>query len=95
MQGDFISLEELGNRSSEQEEMKRRNVRQRVVVSAVLKKDDAYVVDADRILAVGNLRSALQFPLAVKIQRASRSFSNPYGLVLLKVSAQNTEGEKK
>jgi hypothetical protein len=88
VQGDFISLEELGSRASEQEEMKRRNVRQRVVVNAVIKKDDAYIVDSDRILAVGSLRSALQFPLTVKIQRAARSFSNPYGLVLMKVSAQ-------
>lgn len=94
VQGDFISLDELGNRSTEQEEMKRRNIRQRVVVSTVQKKDDAYAVDTDRILAVGALRSALQFPLIVKLQRTARSFSNPYGLVLLKVSAQSVEGTK-
>lgn len=91
VQGDFISLEELGNRSAEQEEMKRRNVRQRVVVNTVLNKDDAYAVDTDRILAVGGLRSALQFPLVVKLQRTARSFSNPYGLVLVRVSAQSAE----
>lgn len=95
VQGDLISLDELGNRSTEQEEMKRRNVRQRVVVNTVIKKDDAYLVDADRILAVGNLRSALQFPLIVKVEPTTRSFSNPYGLVLLKVSAQQSEGTKK
>ncbi len=95
VQGDTISLEELGSRSTEQEEMKRRNIRQRVVVNTVVKKDDAYLVDTDRILAVGNLRSALQFPLILKLQRTARSFSNPYGLVLLKVSAQNPEREAK
>lgn len=95
VQGDFISLEELGNRSAEQDEMKRRSVRQKVVVNAILKKDDTYIADTDRILAVGSLRSALQFPLTVKLQRTTRSFSNPYGLVLLKVSAQSQEGGSK
>ncbi len=94
VQGDFISLEELGSRSVEQEEMKRRNVRQKLVVNVVLKKDDAFAVDTDRILSVGCLRSALQFPLTIKLQRTTRSFSNPYGLVLLKVSAQIAEGTK-
>lgn len=93
VQGDFISLEELGNRSTEQEELKRRNVRQKVLVNSVVKKDDSYAVDTDRILAVGSLRSALQFPLLIKLERTTRSFSNPYGLVLLKIS-QNSEGGK-
>ncbi|MGE0526779.1 MAG: hypothetical protein AB7G93_00940 [Bdellovibrionales bacterium] len=95
VQSDFISLDELKNRALEQEEMKRRNVRQKIIVNEVLDKDDSYEVDADRILSVGQLRSALRFPLIVKIQRTSRSPSNPYGLVLLKVSAQNSEGAKK
>lgn len=90
VQGDLISLEELGNRSIEQEEMKRRGVRQNVVVRSIQEKDGAYLVDSDRVLAVGGLRSALAFPLLVKLQRASRSQSNPYGLVLFKVSAQAT-----
>ena len=94
VQADMISLDELGNRSTEQEELKRRGIRQRVLVNSVTFKNDAYLVDADRMLSVGQLRSALAFPLMVKIQRAARSVSNVYGLVLLKVSAQNTEGGK-
>ena len=94
VQADIISLDEIGNRSTEQEELKRRSIRQRVLVNSVVAKGDDYLVDADRLLSVGQIRSALSFPLIVKIERAARSGSNPYGLVLLKVSAQNSEGAK-
>jgi hypothetical protein len=94
VQADIISLDEISNRSTEQEELKRRSIRQRVLVNSVAAKGDDYLVDADRLLSVGQLRAALSFPLTVKIERAARSQSNPYGLVLLKVSAQNSEGTK-
>lgn len=94
VQADIISLDEIGNRSTEQEELKRRSIRQRVLVNSVAAKGDDYLVDADRLLSVGQLKSALSFPLTVKIERTARSASNPYGLVLLKVSAQNVEGNK-
>lgn len=94
VQGDLMSLDELSNRTTEQEEMKRRNVKQKIVVNSILRKDETFTVDTDRILSVGGLRSALPFPLTVKLQRATRTLSNPYGLVLLRVSGQNTEGDK-
>jgi hypothetical protein len=91
---DNIAIDELSNRSAEQEELKRRGIRQTVLVNSVTKKDNTYQIDCDRIMAVGSLRSALPFPLLVTIDRATRSQANPYGLVLLKVSALNKDGEK-
>jgi hypothetical protein len=92
VQADLISLDEIASRSAEQEQLKRRGIRQRVLVNSITTKDDSYQLDTDRLLSVGQLRSALSFPLTVKIQRASRSVSNPFGLVVVKVSAQNAKG---
>lgn len=92
---EYIAIEELKNRDSEQDELKRRNIKQRVTVNSISRNDDQILIDADRLLSVGNLRSAFQFPLVLFIQKQSRSQSNPYGLVLLKVSPQNPEEGKK
>lgn len=93
-QSDYLSIEELANKTTEQNEMKKRTVRQKIIVNSITRKDDSFFADTDRILAMGNLRSALPFPLTLKIQRTSRSEANPYGLILFNVSIQNQEGVK-
>lgn len=92
--GDFFSLEEIKNRENEQAELKRREIKQRLVVNAVKKQGDEYLVDADRILSVGQIRSAFQMPLSVNVAKSNRTSGNPYGLVLVKVAAVKTEEKK-
>ncbi len=92
---DFIGIEELKNRDTEQEELKRRTIKQRVVLNSINKKEDNITVDSDRILSVGSLRSAFSFPLTLEIQKQARTAANPYGLVLIKASARNQEEGKK
>ena len=91
MVGDYFSLEEIKNRENEQTELKRREIKQRLVVNTVKKQGDDYFVDADRILSVGQIRSAFQMPLTVSVAKNSRTSGNPYGLVLVKVSAWRTK----
>lgn len=92
--GDYFSLEEIKNRENEQTELKRREIKQRLVVNTVKKQGDDYFVDADRILSVGQIRSAFQMPLTVSVAKNSRTSGNPYGLVLVKVSAVKMEEKK-
>lgn len=92
--GDYFSLEEIKNRENEQTELKRREIKQRVVVSTVKKQGDDYLVDADRILSVGQIRSAFQMPLTVSVSKNSRTSGNPYGLVIVRVAVVKTEEKK-
>jgi hypothetical protein len=67
-------------------------MRQRVLVNAVTKNGDSLIVDADRIISVGSIRSAFPFPLIANISIVTRSQSNPYGLVLVRALPQNLGG---
>lgn len=91
---DYFALEELKDRESEQVELKRRDIKQSVVVNSVTKQGDGYLVDADRILSVGKIRSAFQMPMTVTIAKATRTSGNPYGLVVLRVAPIKTEDKK-
>lgn len=92
--GDYFSLEEIKNRENEQTELKRREIKQRLVVNTIKKQGDEYLVEADRILSVGQIRSAFQMPLTVSVAKNNRTSGNPYGLVLVKVAAVKTEEKK-
>lgn len=92
--GDHFALEELKARDSEQTELARRKIRQKVVVNSITKQGDGYLVDADRILSVGKIRSAFQMAMTVTIAKATRTNGNPYGLVVLSMAPIKTEGKK-
>lgn len=91
---DYFALEELKARDSEQVELKRRDIKQSVVVNSVIKQGDGYIVDVDRILSVGKIRSAFQMPMVVTIAKATRTSGNPYGLVVLRVNPIKTEAKE-
>lgn len=82
----FLSAEEEGQRTAEQKELSARGMSQRVVVNAVKPSGDTATVDTDRIISVGSIRSAFSFPLIIILASTTRSESNPYGLVLTKIS---------
>lgn len=92
--GDYFALEELKARDNEQTELARREIKQKVVVNTVTKQGDDYLVDADRILSVGKIRSAFQMPMTVTIAKATRTSGNPYGLVVLRIAPIKTEDKK-
>lgn len=92
--GDYFALEELKARDSEQTELGRREIKQKIVVNSIAKQGDGYLVDADRILSVGKIRSAFQMPMTVTIAKATRTSGNPYGLVVLRVSPIKMEDKQ-
>lgn len=92
--GDYFSLEELKGRENEQTELKRREIKQKIIVNSITKSGPNLIVDADRVFSVGLIRSAFQFPLNVSIANTTRSTANPYGLVITK-AVPITKEEKK
>lgn len=78
----FLSTSERELRAKEQKDLLARKLVQRVVVGSVVVEDAGIKVDADRLITVGEIRSAFKFPLVVKVESVSRTTANPYGLVL-------------
>jgi len=97
----YLSAEETEFRRQEQDSYKSNNITQKIIVNSATedqgspKQENGTVlaVDADRILSVGKVRSVLAFPLLMTIASTSRSSSNPYGLVLVRVTAANKDKE--
>ena len=90
----FLGEEEYAYRLKEQEELSRKGMKQKVFPSTVKVTDKQITVEADRILAVGNIRSNVPFSLVVQVAATSRTPGNPYGLVFQKVSQANKEENK-
>jgi hypothetical protein len=89
----YLSLEEQKFREQELAEMKKKGLTQRVIVNLPIPVDgNTASLDTDRIISVGKLRSAFSFPLTVTLSQTTRSASNPYGLLIERVSASNVGG---
>lgn len=81
----YLSDRELTARLNEQEEFSKKGIVQRIVVNSAKSDKGDFVVDADKVIGVGKVRSALPLPLKVELRSVSRSHINPYGLVLHRV----------
>jgi len=79
----LLSPDELNLRVIEQKEFQNRTMKQRLVINQVTEEANGFKVDADRIISVGDVRSAFKFPLFVKLESKARSNSNPYGLLVI------------
>ncbi|MBI2712608.1 MAG: hypothetical protein HYX41_07135 [Bdellovibrio sp.] len=88
---DYLSPDELAARNQEQKELSSRTMSQTVIVRAIKANGNAIVIDADRLIAVAQIRSAFEFPLTATLNSTPRSVNNPYGLQLLKTIQPKTE----
>lgn len=79
----LLSARQIAFRESEQIELKKQKMNQTVVVRGITPDKGGMVVDADRLIAFQNIRSAFKFPLRVKVEQVNRTAVNPYGLELL------------
>lgn len=79
----YLSEEELRSKEQEQHEMKEREIRQTIILNRITKIEANHaLVDADKLIAIGSIRSAFPFPLEIKLATKMRSQSNPYGLLI-------------
>jgi hypothetical protein len=91
----FLSADEYATRLKEVDEFSKKGMSQRILVNSIKVAENSVAVNADRILSVGSIRSALPFPLILKIKATDRSNSNPYGLILSDTSIASSEGQKR
>jgi hypothetical protein len=89
----FLSPEEEGFKKQEQDSFKNSQMTQKIVVKLVTAQDDSVTVDADRVISVGQVRSAFVFPLSLTLSSTARNVGNPYGLILARVSQPKTAGK--
>lgn len=82
----LISTSEILNRNKEQDDLKNKNITQKIVVNSLKVDGNKVNVDADRILAAGKVKSIFTFPLQLDLVETERMASNPYGLLLGRVS---------
>lgn len=75
-------------RMKEQEELKRGGVDQRLIVRSIKIEKDYFVIEADRLVAIGKARSAIPTILIARVSSKGRSLTNPYGLVLTTIDQQ-------
>lgn len=95
LKDELLSLQEQGAREKEQATLKQRQMSQKIVVQEIEISEKGAIVQADRLIALGRVRTALPFPLKAVVQTTRRSESNPYGLVLVETSVVEEPKEKK
>lgn len=85
----LLAIDELNLKNQEQKEFSSRGLKQSILVNSIssIGGDSQFRVDADRIISVGEVRSTFRFPLMVKLESKARSYSNPYGLLLVNIKA--------
>ena len=89
----FLDDEEIALREREQKELLSRKLHQRVILGKISIDGGNVSVEADRLISIGEVRSAFRFPLLVKMESVTRSEGNPYGLVVSEIKTVQ-KGEK-
>lgn len=92
---EMLSVQERALREKEQTALNQRQMRQKIVVQEIEVSDKGTLVQADRLITLGKIRTALPFPLKVIVQTTRRSDANPYGLVLVETSVIEEPKEQK
>ena len=91
----LLSVDELKLRSIEQKELESKQVKQKMILNTVTESADGFKVDSDRIISLGNIRSAFRIQFLIKLESKSRSLSNPYGLIIESIKdISNSKDEK-
>jgi hypothetical protein len=90
----FISSDEKKLKDQEQKDFLARNIKQKVIVNSVTQTKEGFLVNSDRLISVGDVRSAFKFTLIVQIDTQKRSELNPYGLVLTSTQTFNDKLKK-
>jgi len=89
--GPFLSESEQEKRVQEQKSLTEKKISQRILVGSVTTEKEKIKVEADKLLSVGNIRSAFLFPMTVQVRRTERTGINPYGLILSDVTPLKVE----
>ncbi len=78
----FLTDRQVALKESEQRELKSRNIQQSAVLRNVQLSKAEALIDFDRVLAVGEVRSALKTKIKVAFEEVTPNELNPFGLKL-------------
>ena len=90
----FLSEKQSDLRKSEQVELKNKNMSQTIIVKDIKVSRDEAVAEIDRVISVGDLRSAFKAKLKLLFEMSEPNELNPYGLVLSLVELDKPEVKK-
>lgn len=92
---DLLSPDQQSLKLKEQKVIEDKNMEQFIlaVPGDVIVEDGRVVANVDRLIRVGNVRSAFRFSVVLGFAKVKRSYSNPYGLVLTEVTEAPKETE--
>ena len=90
----FLSDKQKKLRESEQKELKNRNMQQDIVIRNIEITKDNALVDLDRVIAVGEIRTAIRTKLKIAFEDTEPNELNPYGLVLALTEVLQPEVKK-
>lgn len=92
---EILSLEEREVRQKEQTNLKQRQMIQKIIVEGIEVSDKEIIVQADRLISIGKVRTVLPLSLKVILQTTRRSEANPYGLVIVETNIVEESKEQK
>ncbi len=78
----FLSPRQIELREAEQKELQSRGINQVTVYRGAKVNKDGAIVEFDRVLSVGDVRSAMKVTLNVVFTEVQPNATNPYGLLL-------------
>lgn len=90
----FLSSRQLELRDAEQRELKNRSMEQSIVVRNVKVSKSEGWAEFDRVLALGEIRSALRTKVRLGFEEETPNELNPYGLVLSVAEPEKAEEKK-
>jgi hypothetical protein len=90
----FLSGSERELKTKEQKDLQTKKLTQKISINKVLVAESGVTVDADRLISVGEIRSAFRFPLIVNVESVGRTVANPFGLILTDVKSADAKEKK-
>jgi len=78
----YLNAKQMLLRATEQADLKARGMSQSLIVREVKFEKDAIFVNLDRVISVGELRSALKAKVRIAFETVTPNELNPYGLLL-------------
>lgn len=89
-----LSIDEKKNKLKEQLTLSKNKIIQFVIVRSIIFKAGYFLIEADRLYAVDQIRSTLPIKLKVTLKSKDRTETNPYGLILDKTEEIKIENDE-
>ena len=91
----FLSIKEKKNKIKEQNDLAKNGLLQFVLIRKISVKGDYFIIDADRLYSIKEIRSTLPIKLKAIVQSKKRTATNPYGLILTMTEEIKEEKKQK